>query len=385
MAAPAGLKAPEKQVERLTERIGRERVDRQEQAVREFLDPPLMKKFEPPIARPPDLAVVEMDGGRLQTLDRGGSEAVAGAGAEASARRGHRRGDKIGLLMTMTGPVFATGPCPEVPESFVDPTRVLKLAREIESAAAAAGGAVAEPIGAASGSEEGIAPDAEWGPKPPVQTTAAGRGAWDEFRDVPAQAARARGFAAARRKAFAADGAAANRSTHKKWFSEYVPILDFIHAPPYVSAAATAGRPFRDGRPVYVRWVGLVWGGRVEGVVEELTRRGTGPGLPRKDDPEASPRKIVAEALSRLSNHQDRMCYDGYRRKGLPMTPSHMESTVKRFNRRVKGTEKFRSEEGSEAILKLRADHLSETEPLDAFWKKRQDAATGRRPYRRSG
>ena len=108
-------------------------------------------------------------------------------------------------------------------------------------------------------------------------------------------------------------------------------------------------------------------------------------GVLRKDDPETSSRKIVAEALSYLSNHQDRMRYDAYRRDGLPMTSSHMESKVKRFNRRVKGTEKFWSEEGAEAILKLRADHLSETEPLEAFWKNRQDTATGRRQYRRSG
>ena len=40
------------------------------------------------------------------------------------------------------------------------------------------------------------------------------------------------------------------------------------------------------------------------------------------------------------------MQYDAYRREGLPITSSHMESTVKRFNRRVKGTEKFWSEEG---------------------------------------
>jgi hypothetical protein len=79
------------------------------------------------------------------------------------------------------------------------------------------------------------------------------------------------------------------------------------------------------------------------------------------------------------------MRYDEYRKAGLPITSSHMESTVKMFNRRVKGTEKFWSEEGAEAILQLRADHLSETEPLKTYWDNRQAAATGRRCYRRSG
>lgn len=35
------------------------------------------------------------------------------------------------------------------------------------------------------------------------------------------------------------------------------------------------------------------------------------------------------------------MRYNGYRRPGLPIVPSRVESTVKRFNHRVKGTEKF--------------------------------------------
>jgi hypothetical protein len=383
LAALAGLKVPEKQVERLTQRIGRERLDEQAQAVREFLDLPLMEKLKSPVAKPPDLAVVEMDGGRLQILDRSGSEAADDA--EASARRGHWREDKIGLLMTMTSKVSATDPCLEIPESFVDPTRILKLAREIKCGVAATEDAVVEPVETASQAEEETDADAGWKPKPLVQTMVAGRSTWDRFRDVLAQAAWARGFAAAKRKAFVADGAAVNWSTHKQWFSDYVPILDFIHALSYVFAAATAGRPFREGWPVYVRWISLVWSGQVQVVVEELETRATELGLPRKDEPETSPRKIVAEALSYLSNHQDRMQYDAYRRDGLPITSSHIESTVKRFNRRVKGTEKFWSEEGAEAILKLRADHLSENEPLEAYWQNRQDTATGRRQYRRSG
>ena len=47
--------------------------------------------------------------------------------------------------MTMTGAGSATDPCPEIPESFIDPTRILKLAREIKSGVAATEDAVAEP------------------------------------------------------------------------------------------------------------------------------------------------------------------------------------------------------------------------------------------------
>ena len=61
--------------------------------------------------------------------------------------------------------------------------------------------------------------------------------------------------------------------------------------------------------------------------------------------------RVVAEALTYLRNNKDRMRYDQYRKAGLPITSSHMESTVKMFNRRVKGTEKFWSENGAEADL----------------------------------
>jgi hypothetical protein len=53
--------------------------------------------------------------------------------------------------------------------------------------------------------------------------------------------------------------------------------------------------------------------------------------------------------LTYLQNHQDKMDYASYRRDGLPITSSHVESTVKLIGRRVKGTEKFWSEEGAEA------------------------------------
>ena len=79
------------------------------------------------------------------------------------------------------------------------------------------------------------------------------------------------------------------------------------------------------------------------------------------------------------------MKYDEYRTAGLPITSSLMESAVKQINQRVKGTEKFWSEPGSEAVLQLRADYLSDGQPLDAFWQRRQAAATGQRRYRRAG
>jgi len=74
------------------------------------------------------------------------------------------------------------------------------------------------------------------------------------------------------------------------------------------------------------------------------------------------------------------MKYAEYRRLGLPITSSHIESTIKQINRRVKGTEKF-WDQGAEPLLQLAADHLSETRDLDRFWKRRPNRLHPMRSY----
>jgi hypothetical protein len=48
----------------------------------------------------------------------------------------------------------------------------------------------------------------------------------------------------------------------------------------------------------------------------------------------------------------------------------------------VKGTEKFWSDQGAEAILQLRADHLSETDTMRRFWEAREAKIGCGRKYR---
>ena len=444
----ARLKISEKQVERATERIGQERVEQRGAQVQAFLKLPVMEKFAAAVAHPPDLAVVEMDGGRLQIRNEKRSdptitgvaspveevglaveatlgqavaepavaveatlgqavaepavaveatpgqavaepavavEATPGqavAGPSASETRNHWREDKIGLLMTMTSKESAGDPCPTIPETFVNPLRIIKLARELHKGCAPSEGAVADPSDPEKDNPlecpEYIPPTVL------VKSMVATRQDAESLGKTLAAAARSRGFYGAKRKAFVADGAECNWTVQKRWFSDFVPIIDFIHALSYVFAAATAGRLFGQGWAVYVRWIGLVWQGSVAKVITELERRQEELGLPTKDESETNPRRVVADTLRYLKNNQGRMKYDEYRRLGLPITSSHVESTVKQFNRRVKGTEKFWLEEGAEALLQLRADYLSETETMEKFWQEREAAATGRRCYRRA-
>ena len=119
-------------------------------------------------------------------------------------------------------------------------------------------------------------------------------------------------------------------------------------------------------------------------VIAALAQRQLELGTPLEGDSDTNPRHVVAQALTYLQNHQSQMQYAEYRRQGLPMTSSYVESAVKQFNQRVKGTEKFWTEKGAEALLQLRADHLSDEQPLQSFWQARQNKQTGQRPYRKA-
>ena len=394
----ADLGVSAKQVERVTRRVGEGRVAERDAAVAAYQELPLVEKFAVPAGvTPPELAVVMVDGGRLQILDRTGAPDPAAADApplpgptpapaaeawdEEGVTAGHWREDKVGLLLAMHSDVSAADPCPEVPPSFLDAARVGALARELSRH-------VKSEEGAEPGSDaEGEPPRAGASYQPPgvgERTVVASRGTWPVFASVLAQAAWARGFQGATRQAFVADGAANNWRLQQRFFGSFVPVLDFIHALTYVYAAAMAGRGFAAGWACSREWIGWVWQGQVARVVAALSGRQSELGQPEKDEPEASPRQVVGRALTYLRNHQGKMRYDEYRRQGLPITSSLMESVVKEVGRRVKGTEKFWSEDGAEAILQLRADHLSVGAPLEALWLRRQVAATGQRRYRQA-
>ncbi len=178
------------------------------------------------------------------------------------------------------------------------------------------------------------------------------------------QAAWERNFFGASRRAFLGDGQAANWTIQQRHFPSFQAILDFVHALSYIFAAALAGRPRAEGAAVYARWIQAAWSGQVEAILPELETHSAALGAPPLECTDSDPRKLVFEALRYLRNNADRMRYDDYRRMGLPIMTSAVESMIKQINRRVKGSEKFWSEPGAEAILQLRADYLSETEPM---------------------
>ena len=391
------LEVDVKQVERVTERIGWERCAERDAEVTRYMSLPLVERKDKPTGvEAPEVAVVTGDGGRLQIChDRQTSTATGDTNAEAALppddkhRGTHWREDKIGLLITMTSKAQECDPCPEVPAAFVDPTRIAKLARELKTKksaqAAATGKEVAGDTPEPEQAEQVLREAGQrvaWEP-PEVQDKhlTATRRPWAAFGPMVAMLAWQLGFYQAVRRAFVGDGSDNVWAVWRNHFGSFVPILDIIHAISYLFAAAMAGRSFATGWPCYVRWVNWVWKGDVEPVIAELAQRQAELGTPEPTDGETHPRIVVSTALGYLQNHKGKMRYADYRRQGLPITSSYVESAVKQFNQRVKGTEKFWTEEGAEALLQLRADYLGPTAVLDDFWQNRQDNATGQNNY----
>lgn len=355
LQALAEVEVTAKRVERWTKRVGGERLAEMERAVAAYAALPLPARQNSPTDQIPQVAAVMMDGGRIQIRAR-----QEESGARAS--NGYWRESLVGCCLSMTSQESPEDPCPTIPRTFVDPEHMSQLSREIKGFSSAD----EQPAEASNDAPE----DRDGRPEVLVRSVVATRQGIDEFGQRLVVAAYARGFHAARRKAFVADGAAANWSVHKKHFSHYTPVLDFTHAVCYVYAAAMAGRPFAAGWAVYCQWAQWLWEGASGRLIAAATERAAALGPPQENDGETSPRTVVAETLRYLKNQRSRMKYAEYRRLGLPITSSHIESTIKRINRRVKGSEKF-WDRGAEPMLQLVADHLSETRDLDRFWNRR--------------
>jgi hypothetical protein len=358
-----------KRIWRAAKRIGEERIAERAAAAEAYAALPLPARRTSPVAQVPQVACVQMDGGRFQVRER--ENASPEADADANAGEGHWREYKAGVLLSMTSEVHAEDPCPELPAAFADPGKMREMAREIKGFthdAAVRLDAVSletkEPVSAEVEARAGR-------PEVLVKSVVATSGDVDAFGLLLVSAAYERGFHAADRKAFLGDGSATNWSVWREHFSHYTPILDFVHALMYVYAAAMTGRPVEEGWFSYRDWAQWLWSGEIERLLAALEQRQQELGEPDKQET-GTPRAIVATSLGYLKNHRERMRYAEFRRQGLPITTSAIESTIKQINRRIKGTEKF-WDEGADPMLQLVADRLTQTNAPTQFWTRRLD------------
>ena len=353
-------------IRRAVSQVGNQRVAEREAAVERFKEMDLPKQQIGSAAiDPPQIAVTAMDGGRYQRRDHFGEK-------DRPAREKHWREDKAGCLLSMIGEMHQSDPTPELPEWLATSSAVAELANMAEKQVVSE---VSEPME----NQATKTPDEANFPSPKLvsrEVVASGAEAKSFGWQLAARAWQ-RGFPSAERQAFVADGAHANWTIQRKHFSHATPILDLMHALSYAFSAALAV-PERD---VYRRWADWIWRGDVDRVIAALGERQLQIGKPPAEASPTDPRKRVDRALTYYEYHRLRMNYPEYRRLGLPLTSSHIESTIKQINRRVKGTEKFWCQSTSEAVLQLRADYLSDSAPLTSFWLRHQAGQTGVNTY----
>jgi histone H3/H4 len=377
LAELSDLKIAPKPVERLVKKIGQERIDQRDAAVAAHQRLPLMAKDV--VANlnrcSPSVAMVSVDGGRLQIR----------ADPSHPKQDSHWRESKVAVLETYQSDVQEADPDPDVPRCFLDLKRTkemvgglghsLPVGLEFDGQCQTR----KKEMGKGKGHNRKSRPGR---PQRLVRSVLATRKCAEEFGPMVHQAAWERNFFGAKRQAFLGDGLPVNWTIQARHFAFFTPILDFVHALSYVFSAAFAGCPQSEGTEVYKRWIQAVWSGQVATILTELEERSAVLGAPPSECADTDPRKLVFESLRYLKNNADRMRYDDYRRQGLPIMTSAVESVIKMINKRVKGSEKFWSEPGAEAILQLRADHLSETETMSRFWKAREANASTGREYR---
>jgi hypothetical protein len=379
LAELSDLNIKPKPVERLVRKIGRERIDQRDAAVAVHQRLPLMAKdvVADPKRSKPSVVMASVDGGRMQIR----------SDPSQPTQESHWRESKVAVLETYQSEVHQADPDPDVPRCFLDLKRTKEMVRGLghDMPIGLEFGAENKGRGQNKASKKRHDRRARPGrPKRLVRSILASRRCADEFGPMVHQAAWERNFFGAALKAFLGDGLAVNWTIQRRHFASFTPILDFVHALSYVFAAAFAGRPQGEGEEVYKRWIQAVWSGQVATILTELEARSAALGPPPSECADSDPRKLVFESLRYLKNNADRMRYDDYRRQGLPIMTSAVESVIKLMNKRVKGSEKFWSEPGAEAILQLRADYLGETETMSRFWLEREAQASSNRPYRRA-
>ena len=362
-----------KSIERVVHDVGWELAERRD------ADPKTADALAQRPEDPPNLAVVECDGGRIRTREPG-----HGPGVHCTTE-GWRE-TKNACLIRAQRRTSETDPQPEPPECFCDPKHVAKIAETAAlSVAAPRPASSPEVIIKECPDESPRLDDADWRPKRLVRTVLSSLSCSKDFGKQMAREAKRRRFFEAEARAFVGDGLPWNWSIRKKHFANFTAILDFIHVLSYLFLTAKTVHQNADNAwSQYLVWMRGCWQGDVAQVLEELRHWQAKLGEPLKDTPDNDPRQIVATSLTYLENNQKRMNYPEYRRQGLPVTSAWMESLVKEVNYRVKGTEMFWNDpEGAEAILQVRAAALCDDDRLVKHLRTRPGHPFTRRPKTR--
>lgn len=349
-----------KHVWRITKRLGQERAQQRDAAVAAMQAGDL----KPVHPEPPMAAAVHLDAGKIQLREAGGGAGVRGP---------HWADTKVGCFLTYTPISGDFDPQPEPPAVFLDPPRVMRLCREMERVRSAP---TDECRASSPTADEPLLveeqPQIERAERL-VRTAVATMESVEPFGWMVAAEAKARGFYQAAVKAVLGDGGNWIGPLADLHFPGFTQVLDFLHLLVHLYAAATAAHrgQAKLAWSLYERWLRWAWSGQVKpliaGLAAQCERLGPAPPKTPNDDP----RRILSLSLEYVKNNAHRMDYAIYRQAGLPITSTAVESLIKQFNKRVKGTEQFWIEGGAEAILQVRAAYLSEDDRVEKFHQHR--------------
>ncbi len=377
-----------KHLQRLVERVGKEWAEARDAGVAAFRAGRLARDYrEPP--GPGTAAAVMLDGGRAQTRAAG-----QGPGVHEPAWKE----TKVACCLTLSSRASGTDPQPTPPSKFLDPPAVARLAQQVKARGHCGGdGRRADKPRrrGKQGKEERRAKERAGKPggvRKLVRTAVATLDNAEAFGFQVAAEVHRRGLDRAGRKACVCDGQHCNWSIFQMHLepSGFVGVLDFLHLLVYLYAAAgaVAGKGTVRAWARYERWLRQAWAGETAGLLKELMAAATALGPPPEGADEQDPRRVVADAVTYVSNNQQRMDYPRYRKLGLPISSAPVESLIKQFNCRVKGSEKFWLKGGAEAVLQVRAAYLSEDGRAQTYWARprptQRAAAHGRLPLRKA-
>jgi hypothetical protein len=350
-------------VRRLCERLGREWVQRQDQETAAYQQDQLPRGYQ----APPRVAAVMLDGGRYQVRAEGQGPGVVEAAWKET---------KVACCQTLASAEHAQDPQPQPPRKFLEPTAVARLVSTMKTRQAAGRSAKPAPRRPRRRSKK-----KRQGPKVLVKTVVATTGDHEAFGWQVAAEVHRRGLDRAERKACVCDGSQALWGLFGLHLlaAGFVAVLDFVHLLTYLYAAAGAvqGKGTPAAWALYERWLRLAWSGAVTSLLAALRDVARGAGAPPAAAPEEDPRRLLADAVTYVTNNRERMDYPRYRRLGLPLFSAPVESTIKQVNRRIKGSEKFWLQGGAEAVLQVRAAYLSQDDRARRLWDQP-------RPYARS-
>jgi hypothetical protein len=357
-------------VERLTERLGRERAAERDVAAAAMQ----VGKLHSAYKQAPAVAVVMLDAGKAHFRQEDCGPGV----------HGPRWGDtKVACLQTYTDVSYDRDPQPEPPEIFLSPERVERLCREMERVRGSGGQKPAEQEASPRTSVEKHKPQKRrkrWRKRPKrpqrlVRTVVATTAKVEEFGWMVSAEAMGRKMYAARKRAVLGDGGNWIEPLGQMHFSGWLQILDFLHLLVHLYAAARlalAENP-KAAWKLYEQLLRDAWGGKAQAVIDPLLEQ------VKRLGGDSSASEVVRLALEYVERNRERMDYPRYRRMGLPVSSAPVESLIKQINQRVKGSEQFWNSGGLEAVLQVRAAYLSQDGRDEDFHERRpRGPAVGR-------